>query len=418
MKKLTLITGLIIALNIISTGSAYSNQDSVSMGPFYENDVFYSFETGEVATVSRTNWDIGFYTTVWSAAIITNGAAGVELYLYPNSGIDGWENIDTNGLSSWPVLYNSPYDWENGAFNRNSLGHPDYGWGDYNPVNHDVTGDSLYIVKLQDGSFKKMWVVKKNSINNLYEFKFANIDNSEEITVELNANEYSTKNFVYYSLAEEKIIDREPAADSWDVVFTKYMSIQPNGSPYPVTGVLNNINVAANHFESVAPDYDDWTAMPMDTSKSPVGYEWKDFDLQAFSWSVTDSLVFFVQGQAGDVYRLVFNAFGGSMNGNIGFEAMLVSATGIDERANEGIELKAGPVPANGYINIFFPDELDGNGTLNLFDMNGRVVLSEQVSLGGESHTRLGIEKIPEGVYILRYTSKDKALTSRIIVSR
>jgi hypothetical protein len=418
MKKLTLITGLIIALNIILTGSAYAGQDSVSMGPFYENDVYYSFETGEVASVSRTNWDIGFYTSVWSAAVITNGASGVELYLYPDSGIDGWESMDTTGLSGWPVLYNSPYDWENGAFNRNSTGHPDYGWGTYNPVNHDVTGDSLYILKLQDGSFKKMWIMQKNSINNIYQFKFSNLDNSGEVMVEFNANEYSTKNFVYYSLAEEKIVDREPASDTWDVVFTKYMSIQPNGTPYPVTGVLNNMNVAANRFENVSLGYDDWTAMPMDTAKSPIGYEWKDFDLQSFSWAVTDSLVFFVQTLSSDVYKLVFNSFEGSMTGKVGFETMMISATGVNDEIFTGMELKAGPVPASDYINIFLPGDAIDDCTLSLVDINGRTLLTRDVSVAGTKTIRLGIESIPDGAYILQLNNGKEISTRRIIVSR
>ena len=95
------------------------------MGPSYANDIYYSLENGVVATVSRTNWDIGFHTTVWTASIITNGGAGVNLYTYPNADTTGWNTVDTIGMASWPVLYDSEDNWEDGAFNRNAGGHPD-----------------------------------------------------------------------------------------------------------------------------------------------------------------------------------------------------------------------------------------------------------------------------------------------------
>ncbi len=42
--------------------------------------------------------------------------------------------IDTSGLSTWPVLYNSTDEWEEGAFNTHSYGSFDYGWGVYNII--------------------------------------------------------------------------------------------------------------------------------------------------------------------------------------------------------------------------------------------------------------------------------------------
>jgi len=152
MKILTLIS-LILTLSIScysqhgKSGQAVNALDSIVLGPGYANDIYYSFENGVVASVPRTNWDIGFHTTVWTAAIITNGAAGVNLYTYPKADTTGWNTVDTAGISSRTVLYDSEDDWEDGAFNRGAAGHPDYGWGKYNPINHDVVGDSVYILK-------------------------------------------------------------------------------------------------------------------------------------------------------------------------------------------------------------------------------------------------------------------------------
>ena len=56
-------------LTIILAGStnfysyAQTSEDSVSMGASYANDIYYSFEIGEVASAPRANWDIAFYTS-------------------------------------------------------------------------------------------------------------------------------------------------------------------------------------------------------------------------------------------------------------------------------------------------------------------------------------------------------------------
>ena len=60
-----------------------------------------------------------------------------------------------NNLSSG--MYNSEISWYDGAFENNSLGPPDYGWGVYNMINHNVTGDSLYIIKTIS-NWKKIWI--------------------------------------------------------------------------------------------------------------------------------------------------------------------------------------------------------------------------------------------------------------------
>ena len=101
-------------------GQALNAQDSVVLGLSYANDLYFSFENGVVSTVPRTNWDIGFHTTVMTASIITNGASGVNLYTYPKADTTGWNTVDTAGISGWKILYDNEKDWEDGAFNRNA----------------------------------------------------------------------------------------------------------------------------------------------------------------------------------------------------------------------------------------------------------------------------------------------------------
>lgn len=388
-----------------------TEQDSVFLGAGYANDIYYSFENGEIASVERTNWDIGFYTLTWSAGIIINGGNGVELYLYPSADTSGWETIDTTGLSGWPVLYNSILDWEEGAFNRHSTGHPDYGWGVYNTITHDVVGDSIYILKLADESYKKFRITKKVSIENTYYFKYANLDGSDEVTEVLNCSDYDAKNFVYYSLSNATVLDREPDSETWDILFTKYMGLLEGGVPYPVTGALNNIDVPANRFDEVGPDFVDWTATPMDSTKTPIGHDWKYFDMGTFSYVVEDSIAFFVRNLQKDVYKLVFSVFDYTV-GKIVFSKSLVHASGVDNPAIENPVLIY-PNPATDFVRIDLSGE-NNREVLFITDMSGKVVYTRDFDLKGV--ITIPLDKMNPGVYLVTVKSKNNTVVQKLII--
>ena len=416
--KIILLSAIILLLSPSSNAFNIAGEDSVSMGPSYANDIYYSMKNGQVASVARSNWDIAFHTLTWSATILTNGAAGVELHTYPKSDTAAWASVDTAGLSTWKVLYNSPDDWEDGAFNRNSKNHPDYGWGHYNPITHNVVGDSLFIIKLRDGSYKKLWIYQKVSSENLYMYKYANLDGTGERETELDCNDYIDKRFVYFSVSNDEILDREPEANTWDILFTKYMSIQPDGTPYPVTGILNNFDVAANKFDEVAPDYDDWTAMPMDTAKSPVGYDWKVFQLSTFSWAVLDSVAYFVQPLEADVYKLLFTDFGGTGTGNINFDKALTSATDIYEVNSNTEEISIAPNPVVDHMNISFPEGITGNVKVLIMDISGKTILQREETIEtGEGTIDLNLANYKGGLYIVTVIHQNLMWSKKIIVA-
>ena len=416
MKNITQLTLVIL---LVFNGLAYksysSTPDSVQMGPSYANDIYYSLENGVVATVSRTNWDIGFHTTVWTASIITNGGAGVNLYTYPNADTTGWNTVDTIGMASWPVLYDSEDNWEDGAFNRNAGGHPDYGWGKYNPISHDVVGDSIYILKMADGTYKKIWIVKKNSANNKYFLRQANLDGSDDHTVELEINPYRNVNFVYYAFSTDSFVEREPDTASWDILFTKYIAIQPNGDPYPVVGVYNNFDVYSNEFYPVAPDFIDYASIPFDSTKSPIGWEWKTFDMGSFTWTVADSTAFFVKSRTGNVYKLVFTKFAGSGTGNIVFTKEPLTSGIFDRKENETMMVY--PNPVKDQMTINFGKQINSTAHISIYDLTGRMILSTDQQLSGEEISL----KLPgagsmHGIYLIRAEAGDGIYTSRFMV--
>jgi hypothetical protein len=420
MKKLThrsiitllIITGIGLTNNVAANGGT---PDSVQMGPSYANDIYYSFEDGIVASVSRTNWDIGFHTSVWSASIITNGGAGVNLYTYPNADTAGWATVDTAGMTGWTVMYDNEDSWEEGAFTRNAAGHPDYGWGKYNPISHDVVGDSIYIFSTLGGTYKKIWIVRKNSSNNKYFLRQANLDGSDDHTVELEINPYQNVNFVYYNLSTDSFVEREPDTASWDVVFTKYIAIQPNGDPYPVVGVLNNFEVYANEFYPVGPDFTDYASMPFDSTKSPVGWEWKTFDMGTFTWTVADSTAFFVHTRKDNVYKLVFTKFEGSSTGNIVFTKEPM-ASGIFDQADHNTA-SIYPNPVKDQFTIDFGVQVNGKANVSVFDMTGRMVFTAEKEV---MDNRITVH-IPEnasgkGLHLLKAETNEGVFSTKFMV--
>jgi len=391
--------GSINAQNIVA--------DSAIMGPGYANDVYYSFATGTVASPEAGNYDIAFYTTIWSAGIMTNDGRGVTLWAYPNADTNGWATIDTTGLSTWPPLYNSIESWEEGAFNRNSKGHPDYGWGVYNTITHDVTGDSLFVIKTRNGMYKKLWIVAKRSTLNTYVFRYADLDGTNEQSAELNCTPYITKNFVAYDIENNQMVDREPDQSTWDLLFTKYMGLYDGTTPYPVTGVLNNLGSVANRFYPVAPDYTDWGAAPFSSNREVIGWDWKTFDMGTFSYIIEDSIVYFDSTLAGNIQKLQFAGFTGSATGKIYFNRQIVSGTGIQPA--ERVSMKVWPNPATSAINFTTPSA----GQLTLSDLSGRVLLNRPMEAGDHLLQTSGFAP---GLYLLTFSNGRQTMASRLVI--
>lgn len=421
MKK-NILNALFISFLLVGfSGYANADQfngtpDSVIMGQGYANDVYYSFENGVVAAVPRANWDIGIHTSVWSATIITNGGAGVNLYTYPKSDTTGWATVDTSGLASWPILYDSEESWEDGAFTRNAGGHPDYGWGKYNPVNHDVVGDSIYILKTIDNNYKKIWIQRKNSILNTYYIRQANLDGSDDHVAVLDINPYRNTNFIYYSFGQDDFVEREPDTASWDILFTKYQGLQPNGSMYGVVGVMNNFDVYSNEFNAVAPDFTDYASEPFDSAKTAIGWEWKTFDMGTMSWSVADSTAFFVHTRKGDVYKLVFTFFEGTSTGRIYFTTEPISS-GIPDPNNSLVELPVYPNPASDRVNVDFGKPVTGSISVAILDLSGRQVYSRNFAGTDRTLTINLIETgLQKGLHLMRITTGEGTFTSKFMV--
>ena len=314
---------MIIGINACEKDSTslVTKSETLSLGASYVNDIYYRLSDGLTTSVPRANWDIAFSVSAREAAILSNGGSGVILKAYPVTPNWTWANtIDTAGYHTRTALINSDTTWTEGAFNMNATGHPNYGWGSYNELTHNLTGVSLYIIKTRNGSFKKIFIDNKISVDQKYTFRYADLNGSNEKVVNLSLAG-KTKNFVYYSLETNEELDREPETDKWDIVFTKYIDKNIN---YTVTGVLQNISVTALESSDVDPLSEVMPSTGFLTAISTIGADWKSFSMDTFQYTMDETCVFFVKDQDEKIHRIRFTSFEGSATGNLSFDVSTI----------------------------------------------------------------------------------------------
>jgi hypothetical protein len=411
---------VIIILDFQSFAKVNMKSDSILLSAGYANEAYYSFSSGNVQTAPRATWDIAFRTKKLSSSILINDGSGVVLYTYPKTDTSGWATIDTAGLATWKPLYNDPTDWENGAFSRNASGHPDYGWGKYNDVTHNLTGDSLYVIKIRNGGYKKLWIVGKKSAANIYNFRFANLDGTSENSVSLDLNAFKAADFYGYSIETNEGVSFQPSKASWDILFTKYMSVQPNGTPYPVIGVLSNDTVSSKKFHPVLLTYNDFGAGSWDSTRSSVGWDWKVFDNNTFSFKIVDSTVYFIKQIKGDIYKLYFTTFTGSSTGLVKFNLEKAASAGLFELNASPESLSVYPNPAKDKINIILTDNYTENSTITLTDLSGRQLRADSPRklADGLNVYSMDVTGVQPGIYFVTVVNAASRAVAKVLITQ
>ncbi|MBL57103.1 MAG: hypothetical protein CMP61_07950 [Flavobacteriales bacterium] len=409
MKKITLLISS--ALTVFGLNAQIT--DTVSLGAEYVNDVYYSLENNEVKTVER-DWDIAFQVSGMSSTIRINGASGTELYNYPNGDISHWSSIDTSGISSWTKYYNSDSSWSKGAFSQTSSGMFDLGWGIYNMSTHYVTGDSLFIIKLSNLEYKKLWIDRLAS--GVYYFKYSDLDGSNEVLDTLKKDDYINKNFGYYSIQNEVEIDREPDNTSWDLVFTKYGKAITPSYYMGVTGVLGNDGVSVNEVSGIHNEDADTLNTSFSNSISVIGYDWKTYDYLTRQYSANDSLTYFIKAKDSQLWKLVFTGFGGSSSGNFYFtKEKITSSVGTQELNISSVGTF--PNPASNLLNIVFDQKNADESKIDIYNISGVKIYSNTIQgHRGINTLKLNVDNYASGLYMINISSQGGSILSKIMV--
>jgi hypothetical protein len=392
-----------------------SAQETVSMGSNYANENYYSLSSGDENAMVRDNWDIAFASDGLggsSSTIRINGSIGTELYLFSTDTAD-WGSLDTTGFQ-WSQIINSETDWSTGAFqNQTPASGFDLGWGTYNSITHIVSGDRIFVLKLANGGYKKLIIDQLTG--GVFTFHYADLDGSNLVETSVSKSNYAGKNFGYYSLQNNVSLDREPLANSWDLLFTKYVVDLGGGYLYGVTGVLANagLEVAqANNVNNVLTE--SWQGHSFEDNIGTIGWDWKSFNMTTFTYEIEDSLVYFIEDEIGNIYKVIFTGFGGSSTGDFIFTKELVNAVGLTEFKNQILNVY--PNPASGIINVIFSSN-DNEVALSIVDLSGRTVASRELNVNiGMAQESIEIDHLNSGVYLLTLRTSKGIETQKIII--
>ncbi len=391
---------------------------TISTGPSNAMQSYYSLANGEESSPALAEWDIAIEVTGIAGSILANTANGVRVYKAPYT-IAQWAMVDTTGLAStWPAQYNSETNWSAGAFNHGLSSAFDLGWGTYNPVTHNIPGDSCFVLMLPNGAWKKFRMDGFVATSNTFTFTWADLDGGNEQSGSLLRSGFPGKDFGYYSLTNNAVVDHEPVADSWDLLFSKYIAFVPQPVPsyYPVAGVVMNRQVTALQVDGVPSVSAAYWGQPFSSDIDVIGYDWKNFNQTTFMWEYAADRTYFVQARNGDIWKLVFQSYGGGANGNFTFTQERVGIAGVDEPHNTvGFTLFPNP-SQNGSVQLVM-DAPVTSGTVSIHDASGKLVAQQR--LNGSASTApqtINVQALQPGLYLVRMSGEGLNATSRLVI--
>jgi hypothetical protein len=419
MKKQVL-SMLMLAAATTTTHAQTVVTDSVMLGAGYANQVWYSLANDEQGSAAKNNWDLAFDVVDVTSSIHINSASGVMLWNYPKSDKTAWASVDTNGLSTWNARYNTDTSWAVGAMGAyaDPSNWLDMDWGTYDMSTHQITGDSIYIIKLVSGDYKKLYIEKLTG--GTFYFKFANLDGSSEKSEQVSKSQFTDKNLGYYSIVNEAAVNREPNADTWDLVFTQYTGFIP--IPYTLTGVLHNRGVSVAKAANIPnkTSYTGWQAHSFMSEINTIGYDWKSH-IGMGVYSVQDSLVFFVgiNKQAGaDIWKLIFTGFEAA-DGKFFFDKQKLVAASINDVEGNTTTMALYPNPASG-SNVQVVYNLQANNKtamLQVTDIAGRIVYAQSLDSTAGTHTAMLTNSFSSGLYIVSVTTDAGLVQQKLVVN-
>jgi hypothetical protein len=459
MKLKTLLS---VAL-VFCSASAFAQNwvyDSVALGTGYANDIFYGLDLGNTTLHAGNDWDLAFQIPAVSGRDMTFNAAvrpnhvkrGIEVYLLRDSASVKWSAItpaDTVGKTAASLqLINNDTSWGTSAFyqNHNAADPFSYGWGSYSLNDHSITGDLIYLIKV-NGAAYKVWIQKyvsqvvaaTDTIG--YTFRIAKLDGSNDNAVRIKVQYgYADRLLAYYNIDSNMVFNREPVRSSWDILFTQYRQLinaGPSGMiPYNLTGVLTNLGTEVADVRHVNPDdinatnfktYINNTATTTHTSHTDeIGADWKTYVNPGPNgyYQLDDSASYIVKTKYTVNYWqfqfIRFDGGGATGMGKILFRKRLLgTAVGVPAVAAQSLNaFTVSPNPAGTDATLLLDSKKAASAQMLITDMAGRVLQTATLDLKtGINAYSLSTANWPAGVYAVQVAAQDWKVSTSLAVS-
>lgn len=397
--------------------------DQVSVGAGYANQTYYSLSSGNTSSSPIQDWEIGFRTGGYEAAVFINegvisGSSALgALTLFETSSTDFNTVSIADTLST---LRNPDITWSEGAFNTPAIAaNPlDFGWGAYDMTTNAVNGTRVFIIQLRNGTYKKFFI--ESLIQGVFSFKWADLDGGNEITRTLDQGQYA-KDLVFYSLSNDAVVDVEP--NQWDMIFTRYSEELDAGGgttlEYNVGGALIAPGVRVARAAGVDPNTVAFAnyEQALNDTVNLIGHDWRFFDLSGGGWITLNDRAYFVQTASDSLFKVVFVDFEGSSTGLITLEKTYLGqyVSTPEFGALNGFALY--PNPAVGRVNVSIDwQETDTKGEYRIVDLQGRVVYSESVLIQPGMNVIARDLNLAQGTYITELLVGSRRAAERLII--
>ncbi len=391
--------------------------EQVSVGPSYSLQAYYSLNSGEHFTLENTAWDIAFSNVgqIDGGIFINESSSfsGEPIRVF-NTDITEWEKVfDFTDYVNEDALLNAEEDWSEGAFNtvKDTTNPFHYGWGAYNPSNHMITGDKVYIIQKRDGTYLKFMMI--SLAQGTFNFRYANLDGTNEVEGSVSKDTDSSHPYILYSFDSQSVVAFE---DEFDLIFQRYSTPLDAGGgeliPYTVTGTLVSKGVEAVAAIGVDPEtinHEDYLA-GLNANPKEIGHGWKFFDLTT-GWAIFQDIVYFVKDRNNELFKLTFIDFEGSSTGlaTLKKESLgIISSTEEESQFSTKVNVYPNPVEDRLFVDI--KDIRDV--TIRVYTKDGRLVLNKNLNANGY----IDVQNFDSGLYYVNINSSTYSESYKILV--
>lgn len=425
--KTKLLLASMFAFSVHQTAFAQADANGYStvnltMGPAYQNRVFFDLSSNSIVSQPANTWDVAFYrNSAMNFGTRINDAQNIEVYQASATPSD-WNSITTNNVSSYgAALYNPDIttSLQQGAFEQ---GTATYGWGEYNGGTHHIEGKVIFVLKyLTSGQYVKFMI---DDYFGGYTFKYALWDTATSswgaTQTKTIANGTDDAYFNYFSFATgDKVANLEPAKASWDLMFTRYWTFYGNIMMYRMAGVVQNSNITVARVQPET-QATATSTLPAATSFSSnittIGHSWKPT-----SGAPISDVVYYVK-QGSDYYRMYFISNDGTSTGNMYFKYKnITSSLGVTDIAGKKASFGIYPNPstADKQVTVLFDvKEKAGNrGSVEVYDLSGKKVYSaELTNQAGFYKQDLNLSQLSSGNYLVKINFGGSSETKKLII--
>jgi len=285
-----------------------AKSDTIAMTQTYKYQIYFNLDSiGAVSTNPKRESDLAFECSADGWHVLLNTAN--FMYAADLGAMPFGIPQDTIGLKWW-------FDRSDGNPDSTAIGI----WFDVTSDGDTISNQHVYAINrgIDDAGnpLGYMQVIFDSLKNGNFYFRFAPLLGGVPLLAVVPKD--PAVNYLYFSFDEGGAIrNLQPPKNNWDLLFTQYTTLLftdlGEAYPYLVTGVLvnrNGVEVAKdtlNDFSTI--NFDMAQQMVYSSNLDAIGYDWKYYNFEAGSYTVTLGVSYVIRNHSGFYYKLRFVGF-------------------------------------------------------------------------------------------------------------